>query len=188
MADTRHTTNETVTARVAQAAAAPLHCAPEKVVATEIPSRFFRTWQFWRAEDSNVPPGVVFLATDAAKAVLVDTADSFTTIVSAEPVKLATADEAIAYVKFFLSLTKPLVYVLGSVDDVPFVTEAVRARRNASVRPPHAAADSAGYSVDAWLFDSGNLVRARFAITSSGAIRATLETVEQGAGLNISIE
>jgi hypothetical protein len=188
MADTRHAADETVAARVAQAAATALQRAPENIAVTEIRARFFSTWQFWRAEDDDVPPGVVFLATNAAKTVRVDTADSLTTIVSTEPVKLESPDQAVEYVRFFLSLIKPLAYVLASVDDVPFVTDAVRARQSASVRPPHATADGAGYSVDAWLLDSGNLVRARFAVDARGAIRPTLETVEEKAGLNVLIE
>jgi hypothetical protein len=188
VAEPRHTANEIVTARVVQAAAAALHRAPETVVAREIPARFFSTWQFWRAEDDDIPPSFVHLATHAGQTVRVDEADGFRTIVATEPLKLATPDEAVEYVKFFLSLTKPLVYVLASIDDVPFVTDGVRARQGANVRPPHAKADGAGYSVDAWLFDSGDLVRARFAIDSRGAVHPTLETVEGKAGLNVLIE
>jgi hypothetical protein len=188
MAETERPATGTAAARVAQAAAVRLHCAPEHVAVEEVPTRFFRSWKLWRADDGNRPPTAVFVATDTERAVPIDFDSGLASLVSSEPVRLAEAKDAIEYTIAFLSMTKPLAFVLRSADDVPFLDKALRAKWGDIVRPPRTSGDENQRVVEVWLFEAGDLRHAHFAIDSRGAISPQMETVARGVGLDIATE
>jgi hypothetical protein len=188
MAETERPASGTAAARVAQAAAVRLHCAPEHLAVEGVPTRFFRSWTLWRADDGNRPPTAVFVATDAERTVPIDFDSGLAPLVSSEPVRLAEAEDAIEYTIAFLSMAKPLAFVLRSADDIPFLDKALRAKWGDIVRPPRTSGDENQRVVETWLFEAGNLLHAHFAIDSRGAIRPQIETVARGVGLDIATE
>jgi hypothetical protein len=188
MAETERPAGETAAARVAQAAAVRLRCAAEHVAVEAVPTRFFHTWKLWRADDGNRPPRAVFVATDPERAVPIDFDSGLAPLVASEPVRLLRAEDAVEYTIAFLSMTKPLAFVLRSANDVPFLDKAFLAKWAAIVRPPRASGDENQRLVEAWLFEAGDILHARFLIDSRGAISPQMETVARGVGLDIATE
>jgi len=188
MAETESRAGGTGVAHVAQAAAPRLRCAVERIAVEEVPTRFFHTWKLWRADDGNRPPRAVFVATDPERAVPIDFDSGLVPLVSSEPVRLLKPEDAVEYTIAFLSMTKPLAFVLRSADDVPFLDKALLAKWADIVRPPRASGDENQRVVEAWLFEAGDILHARFVIDSRGAIKPQLETVARKVGLEITTE
>jgi hypothetical protein len=187
-AKTMESQAKTMESQAIEAAASTLQRTPDRLGARPVENPFFRAWRLWRVADDFLPPRVAFVATREGQAHVLRAADGFRPLTATEPVRLSTAEEAVAYVAFHLSVTDFMTELLLAPDQVLFPRDEDRARWRGEIKPPAARREGTGWEVEAWLREDEDLVRARFRVDASGAITVQREVVAPGVALNITTE
>ena len=162
--------------------------ASRGITARPVGPTFFQSWTIWRVQDDDVvPPPVTFVATRPDQVQQVESADGFRALTSKEPVQLASASEAIAYVRFFLSVTEIMTDVLTPGTDIPWISEEARRQWSGQIAAPQAEQQGTDYAVALWLLSSGDLLRAHFSVDARGTITSSRELAAPGAAISVPL-
>lgn len=165
---------------ILEAAAAARGCDRDELIHWRVDNPYFRRWSIWRVHVDELPPSPLHVAAYDDEAHVVSLDDGLRTLTNREPVSLGSAEEAIAYVRFFVALARPTgMTVLDGIDDVPGVRQAKKTRWSDVITPPTAAQGAEGFRVEAYVLDRGNLTETRFDVDRRGAIRLTAELLEE---------
>lgn len=173
--------------RAIQRVARDMEVDAGRLAARTIPNDFFRSWTIWRVEDDAMPPLVTMVATRGHDVRPLELEQGLGPLVEAEPVRLTSPGQAVRYVEWLLSVTRPLYDVLRGVDGIPGISDANRAVWKDEVAPPVAQATKDGHEVEAWALQDGDLVHARFAIDCNGKVASSLEVAAPQVGVSIAI-
>ncbi len=137
---------------------------------------FLTNWQLWMVDDGCDPPTFVYVATRDGATIVPTFEDGFSSLVAVEPINVMNEDAAVDYIKLFFRATRPSDRIVSGIDDVKALDEDVAADLSVEIVPPVVEKTaSGGWSVTAFLIDTGNLVRAEIDIAVDGAITSELE-------------
>ena len=131
-------------------------------------------------------PVCVAALADNAGVIVFD--NGFASLTAIEPIEIASVDQAVDYIRFFVQVAKPDTDVLESLDDIPGVPKQKAQAYQGVVTPPRGERTGEGHGVQAYLLDEAALVRAEFDIDERGRITGRTEVVEPEISIFTAIE
>jgi len=173
---------------VLERAAAARGCDLDELVHWQVENPFFNKWSIWCVEMESLPPFPLYVAARDDQTTVIELDDGFRSLVESEPVALSSAQEAVAYMTFFVKAANPDMQVLASIDDIAGVHDDKEEQYNDIITPAKGEQTANGYSVTVHLLHEANLLRGRFDIDGHGAITSEFELLEKEISFFSAIE
>jgi hypothetical protein len=160
---------------------------PDQTEIQTVENRFLNRWQFWRVSDGHMPPRTVFVATSGDKAERVSFETGLRGVLQGDQPRIASAQDAIEFIDFFLEITRPTSELLRSTRNIAGADENDLAAVKGLIGPPQAIRQTGHYVVEGWLWDNGEVQFARFQIGPWG-IESQLDPKRRRLGIPITID
>jgi hypothetical protein len=164
-------------------------------VVREVPTSFLGHYSLYRVEHMSLHRPILFYvgySPDRPVHVLSSDAQDFVALARDDGVDIATADQAVDYVRLLVETTRSmsrLTYLVDSVDGLQFrpnLDPAEQERRQAvltelsdQVGPPQAKARGDDWEVTAWIVVEQALERHDFLVRRDGTIERSVKTVAE---------
>lgn len=153
-----------------------------------VPNKFFKKWSFWRVANDDIPPRVLYLTTDGTTVHQPELNIEKCLFLTQEKVKPTLEKDAVEYVRFFLRIAAPDIFLLNSPADIPGISEEEIEAWRQKISPLVMKSKDKGYLGQAWLWADGVLSRVEIQISENGELSMAMEELESEIGMVISID